>query len=88
MLDPNGTDAIWIQEAGSAEGFGHSGMMVQDSEGDWYYFFWGPESEDLSKQLIFGTELRCEVERIVTDGVDMTNKDVVINVSVSDNYFD
>ena len=45
-VDDAGTDAIWIQEEKSAENQGHTGLMVQDEEGNWFYFFWGPSPEE------------------------------------------
>ena len=46
--DSAGTDAIWIQEEDSASGQGHTGLMVQDDNGNWFFFYWGSttESED------------------------------------------
>ena len=44
-IDAAGTDAIWIQEWNSAEEQGHTGLMVQDEEGNWFYFYWGPAPE-------------------------------------------
>jgi hypothetical protein len=43
MIDLFGCDAIWIQEGKSVGVFGHSGLMIQDTIGDWWYFYWGPE---------------------------------------------
>ena len=45
-FDASGNDAIWIQEGNSAGHQGHTGLMVQDEDGNWFYFFWGPSSED------------------------------------------
>ena len=80
MLDAIGTDAIWIQERESAAGFGHSGMMVQDSNGDWYYFFWGPQTESFSKEVVTGAQLVCVVEIIDTDGQDLSDINSVMRV--------
>lgn len=54
MLDDDGTDAIWIQERGSAGGAGHSGLMVQDYDGQWWYFYWGPVDETFRFAMFFG----------------------------------
>ena len=51
-FDNEGTDAIWIQEGDSAASFGHSGLMVQDGGGKWFYFYWGPKDENLSIDLL------------------------------------
>ena len=72
-IDKDGRDAIWIQEPESACSFGHSGLVVQDKNGIWYYFFWGPESEDLDLGLITGTTAACYVVPLDTEGLDMTN---------------
>ena len=45
-IDAAGTDAIWIQEWDSASDQGHTGLMVQDEEGNWFYFYWGPAPEN------------------------------------------
>ena len=42
MIDMLGTDAVWIQEGNSVGPFGHAGLLVQNSLGEWFYFFWGP----------------------------------------------
>ena len=78
MVDTEGKDAIWIQERHSAAGFGHTGLMVQNSEGDWYYFFWGPESENVEKELITGTTTECYLERVDTHGIILTDKESVV----------
>ena len=72
-VDRDGFDAIWIQEANSAEGFGHSGLLVQDKDGNWYYFFWGPECEDVNKELISGTKVHCYFELVGDKNADMSS---------------
>ena len=47
--DDSGKDAIWIQELKSAGYAGHTGLLVQDGDGAWWFFYWGPnDSGDLS----------------------------------------
>lgn len=46
-FDYNGKDAIWINEGDSAGPFGHSGLIIQDENGQWYYFYWGPATSSL-----------------------------------------
>ena len=77
MVDTCGKDAIWIQESGSAGGMGHSGLMVQDSEGKWQYFYWGPNSEKVDPKLIVGVKHGAYIEEIDTYDADMTDTDVV-----------
>ena len=76
-LDFCGTDAIWIQEADSAEGFGHSGLLVQNEDETWYYFFWGPESDATVKETIMSTSNDAFFVIIDTEGYDMTKTEDV-----------
>lgn len=88
MSDTAGNDAIWIQEEGSAGGAGHSGLMIQDEEGNWYYFYWGPPrgdgSETVNLQNIIGYltvgPLGVIYEIVETDGADMRDPAEVIRV--------
>ena len=73
QLDSDGTDAIWINESSSAGTMGHTGLMVQDDNGEWYYFFWGPASENFSKEIVTGTENNSVIEKITTNGADLTD---------------
>ncbi len=43
QVDPEGTDAIWLQFPNGANGFGHTSLLLQDSAGEWWYFYWGPK---------------------------------------------
>ena len=87
--DNNGNDAIWIQEMHSAKGYGHSGLMVQDENGDWYYFYWGPQEEEYSfGMLLLGVDRRIVVEKIDTKGYDLRgSKGVRSAIADSDNTF-
>ena len=49
MVDTGGGDAVWIQEERSAGFAGHTGLMVQDADGRWWYFYWGPDDSDKLK---------------------------------------
>ena len=81
MFDNGGKDAIWIQESESAKGQGHSGLMVQDENGNWFYFYWGPDNEDAPiKNLIVGVPNGSYFEPIETDGADLTQTSQVIDV--------
>ncbi len=78
MLDASGHDAIWIQEANSACGEGHSGLMVQDADGQWYYFFWGPQKEGFQLGILFvGVPSRFVLKEINTYGHDLTKTNEV-----------
>ena len=39
--DPNGKDAIWLQDKETVLTAGHTGLLLQDSEGRWWHFYWG-----------------------------------------------
>ena len=41
MVDPNGEDAIWLQDQNAVWGMGHTGLLIQDKGGTWYHFYWG-----------------------------------------------
>ena len=69
--DHEGKDAIWIQEPDSAGGFGHSGLLVQGPDGEWYYFYWGPESEEISSEIVSGTSPIFILQRLNTEGLNM-----------------
>ena len=43
QIDPNGTDAMWLQFPDGANGFGHTSLLLQDATGTWWYFYWGPK---------------------------------------------
>ena len=76
--DIYGNDAIWIQEAGSAKGYGHSGLVSQDENGDWWYFFWGPKNETFTFEHITGTESAPVFIKLNTEDCDMTTTDGVV----------
>ncbi len=39
--DPSGEDAIWLQDTNAVFGFGHTGLLLQDGNGEWYHTYWG-----------------------------------------------
>ena len=41
-VDENGKDAVAVLEPASAGCAGHVGLFIQDADGNWFYFFWGP----------------------------------------------
>jgi RHS repeat-associated protein len=41
FFDPWGLDAIIINSSDSAKGAGHMSALVQDENGNWFYYFWG-----------------------------------------------
>ena len=77
-FDSDGKDAIWIHETDTAATFGHSGLLVQDTNHNWYFFYWGPIAETFSLDLLSGTESVCIVAMIKTEGLDMTKEGDII----------
>ena len=48
-VDPTGYDAIWINAERAVKVFGykgHASLLIQKSNGEWYYFFWGPTDKN------------------------------------------
>lgn len=41
--DTEGTDAYWLTDSGNVAGLGHTSLLLEDDDGTWYYFYWGPE---------------------------------------------
>ena len=39
--DPSGEDAIWLQDSDAVYGAGHTGLLIQDSNRNWWHFYWG-----------------------------------------------
>ena len=42
-FDLTGQDAIWLQDKDAVGGVGHTGLLLQDSNGKWYHFYWGDD---------------------------------------------
>lgn len=42
QVDPEGTDAMWVQFPDGANSFGHTSCLIQDKQNQWWYFYWGP----------------------------------------------
>ncbi len=63
-VDQAGKDAIWIQERYSANNAGHSGLLVQDEQGVWYYFYWGRDINHLSNNPFANTPANVYLEPI------------------------
>ena len=42
--DSCGTDACIVIDDDGAIGFGHIGFLVEDDEGQWWHFYWGPQN--------------------------------------------
>ena len=46
-VDPTGEDAWWLQDTNAVFGCGHTSLLIQESKGKWWYFYWGPNSVKL-----------------------------------------
>jgi hypothetical protein len=80
-LDANGQDAVWIHEDDSAVFLGHSGLLVQDKYGNWWYFYWGPSNRDAGiVELCLGTPEICVFVKLDTEGYDMHKTDDIRKV--------
>lgn len=69
-VDYSGHNVVWLHESESAGGFGHSGVLIQNENGEWYYFYWGPKSESLSLDIITGTPNGCMFLYLGKTGLD------------------
>ena len=71
-IDTNGRDAIWLQERNSAFYQGHSGLLAQDEDSNWYYFFWGPtEGSSIFGMIVDGVKLDAYYIPVATDDYNM-----------------
>ena len=52
MFDPEGTDAIWLQNSTIVPNAGHTGLLIEH-DGYWYYWYWGA-GEGQSKRAVLG----------------------------------
>ena len=43
MIDYDGNDAYWLTDTGNVATMGHTSLLLQNDDGAWYYFYWGPE---------------------------------------------
>ncbi|MDD4048998.1 MAG: hypothetical protein PHI90_09320 [Clostridia bacterium] len=48
-VDPSGKDARIITDKNAVGGLGHTSVIVQDKNGDWFYYYWGNENAVLEK---------------------------------------
>ena len=78
-VDNEGTDAVWIQEKNRAGGFGHSGLLVDNGAGDWYYLFWGTHEGTSLIDRIFGATPNFELAEIPVSGYDLRTTNGVID---------
>ena len=43
QVDPEGTDAMWLQFSDAVKGLGHTSLLVRDKSNVWWYLYWGPK---------------------------------------------
>ncbi len=43
QIDPEGTDAYWLQFSNAVNSIGHTSLLLKDSVNNWWYFYWGPK---------------------------------------------
>ncbi len=56
--DPSGEDAIWIQHFTMVPGAGHTGLLLEDGNGSWWYFFWGRGENPWTGKFIVNVEVK------------------------------
>ncbi len=79
FYDNRGTDAIWIQEKERGGGYGHSGLLVDDGEGNWYFLYWGSAGTSTDLEKIFGTPYEFVFVKIDVSEYDLYSIDGVID---------
>ncbi len=50
MVDSDGTDAVVLYDESACT---HIGALIQDSNGDWWHFYWGTQKKDRTVGLLF-----------------------------------
>lgn len=48
-VDPSGRDAIIITDTHAVQGFGHTSIIIQDKNENWYYFYWSNDKAILQQ---------------------------------------
>lgn len=86
--DDEGKDAWWIQSPNSANGKGHTSLLLKEKSGYWWYFYWGPSSIQL---LFLGTTSLKNINKNVRNQINYYNNDkkrpVMIRIlDYSENY--
>ena len=85
-VDNTGTDAVWIQEEGRVNGKGHSGLLVDDGEGNWYFLYWGSAGDPSWPQIIFGAPYKFVFVKIDVSECDLSSAEgVALALKNSDN---
>ena len=86
--DDEGKDAWWIQSPNSANGKGHTSLLLKEKSGYWWYFYWGPSSIQL---LFLGTTSLKNINKNVRNQINYYNNDkkrpvMIRKLDYSENY--
>lgn len=86
--DDEGKDAWWIQSPISANGSGHTSLLLQEKSRYWWYFYWDPSSIQL---LFLGTTSLKNINKNVRNQVNYYNNDkkrpvMIRKLDYSENY--
>lgn len=86
--DDERKDAWWIQSPNSANGSGHTSLLLQEKSGYWWYFYWGPSSIQL---LFLGTTSLKNINKNVRNQINYYNNDkkrpvMIRKLDYSENY--
>ena len=84
-IDSNGLDAITITDPNAAGKFGHTSLLIQDADGNWYYFYYGPQIELLPFALYSVPYI--EVTAVDTEDCIDENGRLNLSVLLSSNKF-
>ncbi len=80
--DSAGCDAYILIDKQGAVTFGHMGFIVQDEEGNWWHFYWGPSTyAQGAKSLFSGCNVptstycvRIELDEVTLDAINSTDQ--------------
>jgi len=71
LVDLDGKDAIWLQNASGAWLMGHSGLLIQDSYGKWGHVYWDGKAwlteipkEHVKNLSTFNKYIESEIKRL------------------------
>ena len=83
MIDDDGDDAYWLTDSGNVLTMGHTSLLLQNNDGAWYYFYWGPEPDTIPVR----TQARVQLVKVNAefDNKGMLNLDS-LNDSIKEIY--
>ena len=87
-IDPDGLDAIWLNGSNWIPIAGHSSLLIQDAEGNWYYSYFAADAIILepvqSKTIYYNTPDEPRVSEILPNGAELY--DIVNPLESLDNF--